>query len=93
MNKFQILLMALFIASWIFQTLGAYKLKKLVQEIYPDISFSRIRPRRRTLKKIEIDKKNDKEIVRRLRTGRVFEIAGLLIFVVFLIVFFVGLGK
>lgn len=92
-TKFQILLTALFIAAGTLQALGANKLSKLVQEIYPDISVNGFRPQRRILKKIEIEKKDDKEILKRLRTGRVFEIAALVTFVLFLVVFLFGLNK
>ena len=91
MNGFQILLTGLFILAGVFQTLGANRLLKIVHELYPDNSQYGFRPSIRILKRIENEKKDDKEIMKRLRKARALELIALFTFIAFLIVFFVGL--
>ena len=83
----EILKLFLFFGSMICYTVGANLLMRLVREKLPNEKFRGLHPTGDVLEKLEMEFKDEPDIVKRLENGRMLELSGVLIFVLFIIVF------
>lgn len=83
----EILKLFLFFGSMICYTVGANLLMQLVKEKLPNEKFRGLHPSGDVLEKLELEFKDEPETITRLENGRMLELSGILIFVLFIVVF------
>jgi|GEM_PF-5844508 len=83
----EIVKLFLFFGSMICYTVGANLLMRLVREKLPNEIFRGLHPTGDVLEKLEMEFKDEPDTIKRLENGRMLELSGVLIFVLFIIVF------